>query len=403
MAVLHNLKKVHGFDCSTIFCPFGSTSRRFVVGDPTPTHFSIQNLKFFCTHVITSKDENFTQNYLRKSCGLSLEGAISASKRVKLQCPERADSVLAILRNHGFSETQVAQVVRSYPRILVSNFEKTVLPKLHYFTSVGVSADDLAKAVASNPMLLGQSLENHIIPTHKLLRSMLPHKSVGAVLKSDSRIFMANHGTSVLPNISLLRQVGMPQSGISFLLVNLSRLVSLKHESFAQLVAEAKEMGFNMKNSTSLHAMKALWCKNTLNRSRGVFMMSWGWSEDDFISAFRKRPKSMLVSEKKIMQVMEFLVNKMGWPSVVVAKYPILFCYSLEKRIIPRFSVFEVLLLKGLVQKDLSLLHVLHIGEEQFLKRFVTKFVNQIPQLLSVYQGNVDIHDVIDTLQTESL
>ncbi|KAL6125333.1 hypothetical protein ACLB2K_073392 [Fragaria x ananassa] len=288
MAVLHNLKKVHRFDCSTIFCQFGSRSRRFVVGDPTPTYFSIQNHNFLCTHIITSQDENFTQNYLRQSCGLSPEGAISASKRVKLQCPERADSVLAILRNHGFSETQVAQ--------------KTVLPKLHYFTSIGVSANDLAKAVASNPMLLGQSLENHIIPTHKLLKSMLPHKSVGAVLKSGSRIFMANHGTSVLPNISLLRQVGMPQSGISYLLVNLTRLVSLKHESFAQLVAEAKEMGFNMKKSTSLLAMNSLWCKNALNRSRGVCMMSWGSSEDDFISAFRKCPKSMLVSEKKIMQ-----------------------------------------------------------------------------------------------------
>ncbi|KAM5551622.1 hypothetical protein ABKV19_026459 [Rosa sericea] len=91
---------------------------------------------------------------------------------------------------------------------------------------------------------------------------------------------------------------------------------------------------------------------------------------------------------------MDFLVNKMGWPSVIIAKYPIVFYYSLQKRIIPRCSVLKVLFSKGLINENLSKLHVLVYAEEQFLEMFVTKFVNQIPQLLSVYQGNVDIQDV---------
>ncbi|PRQ55522.1 putative transcription regulator mTERF family [Rosa chinensis] len=140
--------------------------------------------------------------------------------------------------------------------------------------------------------------------------------------------------------------------------------------------------------------MNALWCRNTFNRNRQVYMMRWGWSEDDFLSAFRKCPRSMVVSEKKLMQVMDFWVNKMGWPSVIIAKYAIVCSYSLQKRIIPRCSVLKVLLSKGLINENLSKPCVLAYAEEQFLEMFVTKFVNQIPQLLSVYQENVDLQDV---------
>ncbi|KAM5551621.1 hypothetical protein ABKV19_026458 [Rosa sericea] len=394
MVVLHNLKKILRLGCSSLSFPFASKSRKLVVGDRTASCFSHQNHKSLCTHIITSQDENITVNYLINSCGLSPEGAISVSKRVKLRCAARADSALAHFRNHGFSETQIAQVIRSCPQFLAADFEKTLLPKLQYFSSVGLTREDLAKIMASTPKLLKQSLEKRIIPIHKFLRNMLSHKSVVAVLRRNSRIFMANHCTSVSPNIRLLREVGMPQSCISMSLRQFTRLVILKHESFAQLVGEVKEMGFNMKNSTSLKAMNALWCKNTFNRNRQVYMMRLGWSEDDFLSAFRKYPESMLVSEKKVIKVMDFLVNKMGWPSVIIAKYPIIFAYSLEERIIPRCSVVKVLMLRGLKNENLSLLYVLKFAEEQFLDRFVTKFVNQIPQLLSVYQGNVDIQDV---------
>jgi mTERF domain-containing protein len=65
-------------------------------------------------------------------------------------------------------------------------------------------------------------------------------------------------------------------------------------------------------------------------------MSRWGWSEDDVLSAFRKFPQCMIMSEKKIMQVMDCLVNKMGWPSGMVAKNPVVMGFSLEKRIIPR-------------------------------------------------------------------
>ncbi|KAL6198965.1 hypothetical protein ACLB2K_028753 [Fragaria x ananassa] len=98
----------------------------------------------------------------------------------------------------------------------------------------------------------------------------------------------------------------------------------------------------------------------------------------------------VILSEKKIMATMDFFVNKMGWESHTVAKYPHVLSYSLEKKIIPRFSVVRVLVLKGLIEEHkLNMDSVISVSEEYFLNRFVNKYLNQVPQLLDVYQGKV--------------
>lgn len=102
----------------------------------------------------------------------------------------------------------------------------------------------------------------------------------------------------------------------------------------------------------------------------------------------------MIMSEKKIMRVMEFLVNKMGWPSGMIAKYPWVTRHSLEKRIIPRCLVVKVLWLKGLIDENLTLGYVIQPDEKLFVERFVTKYQNEVPQLWNVYQGKVEIEDV---------
>ncbi|KAM5551626.1 transcription termination factor MTERF15, mitochondrial-like [Rosa sericea] len=377
------------------FTTFASKTKRYIAGYLKPSLFTLQTHHLLCTHTIVSpkREHSFTVNYLINSCGLSPEGAISASKRVKLGSAARADSVLAHFRNHGFSGTQIAQVIRSCPKFLAADFEKTLLPKLEYFSSVGLSRQDLARVVSSNPNILGHSLEKQIIPVHKFIRSLLSEQDVIAVLKRGSRIFSANQCNILVPNIKLLIELGMPQSCISRLLTHCTNDVIVNHEKFVKAVHEAKEMGFDMENSRSLWAIRALCRKNKLDHCRQVYMMRWGWSEDDVLSAFRMHPPCMIMSVKKLMQVMDFLVNKMGWPSRMIAKHPLVLSFSFEKRIIPRCSVVKVLMLRGLKNENLNLNYVLQPAEKEFLEKFVTKYLDRVPQLLSVYQGNVDIQD----------
>jgi mTERF domain-containing protein len=71
----------------------------------------------------------------------------------------------------------------------------------------------------------------------------------------------------------------------------------------------------------------------------------WGWSKDMALSAFKRHPNCMLLSEEKITKAMDFFVNKMGWPSANISLNPSVLFFSLEKRIMPRFLVIQILLL----------------------------------------------------------
>ncbi|RXH93792.1 hypothetical protein DVH24_015859 [Malus domestica] len=90
---------------------------------------------------------------------------------------------------------------------------------------------------------------------------------------------------------------------------------------------------------------------------------------------------------------MDFLVNKMAWSSEMIAKYPVVLSLSLERRLIPRCLVVKVLLLKGLISNNMNLGSVLKPTDKQFLEMFVERHLGKAPQLLSMYQGKVDIQD----------
>ncbi|XP_068344985.1 transcription termination factor MTERF6, chloroplastic/mitochondrial-like [Pyrus communis] len=400
MVLLSKLKVVTLRFCySPSSCIVTSTFKRFVVGDVKPSHFPLQNL-LLCRHFtseISETHHDFTVNYLINSCGLSPEGAISASKWVKLRSPKRADFVLSFLRNHGFSETQISSIVRNHSPVLNSNPEKTLLPKLEFFASLGVSKGDLAKTVAYRPELLCASLEKRIAPTYDFLRSLLPQKNVVTVLKRGSWIFVEGHSKKVAPNIEVLKNSGIPQSCISLLLTYQPNTLKLKPKDLGQLVDELNEMGFDLQKSASVLAMNVLCGSNRSlwNRSRKIYKR-WGWSEDDVLAAFRSQPHCMIVSEKKLIRALEFLVNEMGWSSKMIAKSPLVLCLSLEKRLVPRCSVVKVLLLKGLIKgiENVSLYSLLVPAEKCFLERFVARNINEVPQLLSVYQGRVEVQDV---------
>ncbi|CAK7348255.1 unnamed protein product [Dovyalis caffra] len=358
-------------------------------------HVSFQNqplLKPISCKISTEKD-SFTVSYLVHSCGLSLESAISSAQKVQFQSPERPDSVLALLRNRGFSKTQISSLVKKRPFLLLAHPTNTLLPKLDFFLSLGMSSSHLARTLSSDPTLLTRSLENQIIPSYDFLKTiLLSDEKIVSALKRTTWIFLEDHSKNLIPNLELLRKVGVPHSCISLLLTHFPEAVMEAHEDFSENVEEVKKTGFDPKKSTFVLAVHALCGKGNRSIWERCFEIykRWGWTKDDILSAFRKHPHCMMLSEKKIMRGMDFFVNKMGWPSKEIVHCPVILFLSLEKRIIPRCKVIQVLWSKGLIKKDISLNTVLLPVENRFLERFVTKFEKELPQLLSVYEGKVD-------------
>ncbi|KAF8408733.1 hypothetical protein HHK36_004801 [Tetracentron sinense] len=343
------------------------------------------------TSSISINKHSFTVSYLVNSCGLSEEAAIAASNKIHLQLKtsDRANSVLSLFSNHGFTKPQISKLITRRPSLLLADSQKTLSPKIEFLLSRGLSGPDLAKIICRDPFVLAKGLELQFIPSFDYLKTVLhTDNNVAAVLKRTTRFVLTNLQQIIEPNIALLRAHGVPESRISTLLIYQPRSILQSSDRFNEILEKIKDMGFDSQSSTFVLAINVIaGTTETTWQGKLAVYRRWGWSEDQIHSAIRKQPLCMLTSEKKIMEVMDFLVNIMGWKSSVIANCPSLLLLSLEKRIIPRCSVIQVLLSKGLIGKDLSLSSVLKASEKDFLKKYVTKYLVEVPQLLEVYQG----------------
>ncbi|XP_031248053.1 transcription termination factor MTERF6, chloroplastic/mitochondrial-like [Pistacia vera] len=349
----------------------------------------------------SEQKESLTVSYLTNSCGLSLKSAVSASKFIQLKNTERADSVLRFLSDHGFTKTQISKVVRGFPLVISIDPAKTLSPKIEFFRSIGLSRNELADVIARSPKLLSSSLKNHLIPNYNFLKNVVIHdEKIVKVLKRMLWLFSLDlRGKNFGPNIALLKDIGVPQSRISFLVTHIPGAACSKHSKFCKVVNKVKEMGFNPTQTVFVMAVGAInQLKESVWESKLEVYRRWGWSEDEILAAFRRHPHCMQLSEKKITRAMDLLVNKMGWLSRDISKMPIILNYSLEKRIAPRCLVIQVLLSKGLIKENICPSTYLCLVQSKFIKRYVIKF-QEVPELLDVYQGEIDLLDAASGFQ----
>ncbi|KAL0414701.1 UNVERIFIED_CONTAM: hypothetical protein Sradi_1671800 [Sesamum radiatum] len=205
-----------------------------------------------------AKADSFSANYLMKTWGLSREKAFSAAKHLNIESTEKPDSVIAFLKIHGFTTEQIRRMVRRV------NFVST--------TKLG--------------RILCCDLQRHL-----------------------------------LPNVEVLREAGVPDKKISFLMVHQPRIFMVDEKRFRKTVEEVQKMGFS---TSGLRFVLALEVCRSMSKSmwekKVAIYKKWGCSDDEIISAFEKLPQCMSVSVDKIMAVMDFLVNNMGFDHSLVEK-----------------------------------------------------------------------------------
>ncbi|KAJ9178531.1 hypothetical protein P3X46_010409 [Hevea brasiliensis] len=337
-------------------------------------------------------EHSFIVSYLVNSCGLTLKSALSISKTkgICFQTPERPDSVLRLFKEHGFTNSQISKIVKGRPQLLLAQPEKTLLPKFEFLRSIGVSRSGLSIIANRNPVLLSRSIERYLIPLYEILKSVLiSDEKVVVALKRMGRNFCLY---SFPKNLSLLRGLGVSQSSISYLVSQCPSLMCQEVGKFAEGVKKVVNLGFDPSKIKFAEAVLVFYTMThkTWEHKMEVYRRL-GLSEDEICLIFRKHPRCMALSEKKVMGTMDFLVCKMGWQPAAVTRVPNILGLSLEKRIMPRCSVVRVLLLKGLIKGDVYLSSVLLPSEKLFLERFVINYQEDVPQLLDIYQRKMSL------------
>ena len=98
----------------------------------------------------------------------------------------------------------------------------------------------------------------------------------------------------------------------------------------------------------------------------------------------------MAISKKKIKKFMSFFVNKLKMKPSLISKTPILILFSLEKRIIPRCSVLQLLISKRLIKENTSIFHAIAMPENKFVEMLVSKYQNEVPDVVKAHQGKME-------------
>ncbi|XP_058727915.1 uncharacterized protein LOC131599645 [Vicia villosa] len=278
-------------------------------------------------------------------------------------------------------------MIAKVPGLLSCNPSKRILPKFQFLLSKGASNSDIVNLVSKNPKVLSPSLKNHIVPTYELIYRFL--QSDKDVIASAIRNPDLLSEQFVRRNMAMLIENGVSDS-------NIARMLQIRGQIFRtrdmlKFVEEVKNLGFNSSKTIFSIALvaKISVSKNLWEEKVEVFK-KWGWSDEDALEAFRKKPYCMLASVDKINVVMSFCVNQLGWDAMVIAKTPYILSLSLEKRIIPRAAVVQFLLDKGLRNKSASLTCPFVVSEKMFLYMFIKRFRKESSYLLKLYEEKLN-------------
>jgi len=386
----------------------GYRSTHLLLGSLLPYKHTASSLFFFNSFTSgTSSDsisdgkhhkgDTFTVSYLINSCGVSRTLARELSNKVNLKTPDGPNAVIDTLSNYGFSKSQLAKLVVRHPSVLFLKVEDTLLPKLEFFRSIGLSNTDIPKILTAHHLILRRNLKKCIIPRYEIVKSVVrdDREVVRAIKNAPLGFVYGDLRNKLVPNINILRQCGVPQASISHLVTNALSATYVEHSRFVEAIKTAKEMGFSPLKIGFVVAIHVLvTTRKEVWDSRFEVYERWGWNREMTLRAFRKFPSFIKFSGETFSRKMSFLVKDMGWPSEAIAEYPLVVAYSLEKRIVPRFSVIKILKSKGLLEKNVHFSSIICTSEEKFLEKFVVNFQNVLPLLPDLYRGLINQSNV---------
>lgn len=344
----------------------------------------------------TQARSDFTRTFLKNKCGLSGDALVRACNVVSFESTDRRPyTVLQLFRTFGFSQKHFTRIFAGGPKFLVCNPYKTLKPKLDFLLNVCNNCQtDLHRIVCASPHVLTRSLENHLVPTINLLASVLGNYQNVVTAVKTCTLLIVYRTSSFVPNVKLLQTLGVPHSWISLLITARGAPVCRPPDEFRTAVFKAKEMDFDPVCSSFVRAVLALMmCDNDLMHGiKSELFRSFGFRDDEIIYMFKKQPLCFISSADRTKRVLEFLVNRLCWSPSQIAISPNVLLYSLEKRMIPRCSVLQVLESKNVTSKK-SLLTVLVMTERKFLNDFVVEHQDKVPEVMDAYQGKI-VYDV---------
>ncbi|KAG7584945.1 Transcription termination factor mitochondrial/chloroplastic [Arabidopsis thaliana x Arabidopsis arenosa] len=372
------------------------------------------------------KGNNFTVSYLVDSLSLTRKLAESISRKVSFEDKANPDSVLSLLRSHGFIDSQISSIVTDYPQLLIADAEKSLGPKLQFLQSRGASSSELTEIVSTVPKILGRKRDTSISRYYDFVKVIIEADKSSKYEKLCHSLPEGSKQENKIRNLLVLRELGVPQRFLFSFLISCDVPVFGK-EKFEESLKKVVGMGFDPTSAKFLEALRVVqrlsdktieekvnayerlgfdvgnvWAvfkrwPNFLTHSEKKILSTietfqgLGFSRDEFSMLVKRFPQGIGLSAETVKKKTEFLVKKMNWPIKALVSNPAILGYSMEKRTVPRGNVIKALISKGLIGSELpSISHVFICTNEVFLNRYVKKHEDKqlVTELMAIYRAS---------------
>nr|ACM17534.1 mitochondrial transcription termination factor-like family-1 [Oryza australiensis] len=326
------------------------------------------------------------EDYLVAACGLTGAQAVKASTKLShLKSASKPDAVLAILSGVGLSRADLAAVVAAEPQLLC------------------VRADNLARRIASlrdrvgltdpqigSLLLAGGATALRTCDITSRLEFLIPllgsYEMLLKTVKRSYRILTSDVEEVIKPNFALLQECGLTVCDI---VKTNPRLLSFNPERMKRYLHRADMLGVPRCSPAFRMAVCTVACTNEGSVTARMEFLSrtLGCSMDKILVAVGKKPTILGLSMENLRRKIEFLVTKVGLKTQCIVECPVILCYSLEKRVVPRHSVMEILQARGLMKKDASFHSLITCREADFVARYIDTHKDMVPGLADVYNA----------------
>lgn len=303
-----------------------------------------------------------------------------------------ARTVVEFFKANSFSEKQITTLTTKRPALYLFNANKTFKPKFEFFRSLGLSDIEISRCLSSEPYILERSLENQIVPCIQVLRRVLSSdENVLKALKACYRILEYNLEKVLEPNMSILMSYGVPKSLITKVFVLQPRSLLLGTDRLSEIMNEVVKLGFDPKNLLFVLAVRSMAVMSkTLWEKKMEALRGFGLSQDEIHLAFRLQPMCMITSEEKLKKLMGFYIDRLNMKPSMISKNPNILLLSLEKRVLPRCSVLQLLLSTGILKEDVSIIHMLRMTEKRFMEKIIMKYEEVLPDVVKAHKGKIE-------------
>ncbi|KAL6605916.1 hypothetical protein ACP70R_041569 [Stipagrostis hirtigluma subsp. patula] len=322
------------------------------------------------------------EDYLVASCHLTPAQALKASRVLShLKSPSRPDAVLAFLTGLGLSDADIAAAVAYDPKLLCSEVERTLAPRLAELRDLGLSPSQIARLVLVDPARFRRptvvSKLQYYVPLFGSFENLLQ------AVRTNSYLLSSDLERVVKPNVALLMECGLDACDIAKLSVPVPRLLTTSPERVRAMVVRAEAVGVPRGSGMFRHALLAVAFLSEEKIAAKVEFLkkTFGWSDAEVGIAVAKLPLVLKQSKDRLHRMSEFLITEVGLEPEYIANRPALLTYSLERRLMLRHYVVKFLKENGLLEHDRSFYTAVQVSENVFKEKFIRPYKEAAPSL----------------------